>query len=152
MRKAVMTVGVALMIAGMAPAAMASDTREDSGDYVAVPPAHVLAHHRDTPDPAPNAGGQSFDVLDGDEAVSVQVDDEVNENVRSVLAFYDDDEELISGHGFCTSIDDQAVPEDAASATVFVAHDTYFAVWGWGEIGDCNLAPPTAGTVTAVFS
>lgn len=112
----------------------------------------MLAHHRSTPDPAPNASGYAFDVLDGEETVSVEVVDTVNEHTLNVLAFYDENEELISGHGFCDSIDDKSIPGGAASATVFVAHDTYFAFWGWGEIGDCTVTPPTAGTITATFS
>lgn len=150
------------MLAGMAPVAMSTDDREESGDYVGVPPAHVIAHHRATPDPAPDAGGQSFDILDTDESISVEVNDAVNEHTRNVLAFYDGNGDLIYGTGFCDAIDNEPVPRDhdgfggdsqtAATAVVFVAHDTYFAFWGWGEIGDCTVAPPTTGTITATFS
>lgn len=160
----VIGLSLVLVIAGLAPVVAADHDadRTVSEDYVGVPPTTVFNFAIDTPAPAPDAGGiDDVPIEADDQTVSVTIDDDLDTTTLGILAFYDENDGLIYGTGFCDSVDHHTIPrnydgyagddQDADHLDVYVSHNAQFEFWGWNTDCDANV-PSTSGTVTLGFT
>lgn len=166
MKHVTLLVSLALVTGfGFLGTAMASHdpVRTVEEDYVGVPPTTTHNFAIGTPDPAPDAGGiDDVPVETSDGTVSVEIDDDLDTPTLGILAFYDENDELIFGTGFCDSLEHQVIPrnydgfagddQDAHHVDVYISHNAQFAIWGW-DTGGCDAhVPSTSGTVTLSFA